>query len=204
MATRHSWPTYDRAKSSLTWALGRGIDVLLSASAGRSSGKAYGLDMTPEMLEVARRNRTEAQVTDAGPRGDNGGSPLPDGSVDVVISNCVVENLPPTSPPSSRDLRVLDPGGRLAISDIVLRRALPNGSGRRHGPVDRLRAAGALLENAYREQLARAGFEEIGIEPTQVFDRGDIARMAGDLRRLGEVAGTLDVEATMTQQTGRS
>ena len=175
---------------------GGGIDVLLSARRVAPSGKAYGLDMTPEMLEVARRNQVEAQVTNAEfLEGTMEAVPLPDGSVDVIISNCVV-NLSTDKPAVFREaFRVLKPGGRLAISDIVLRRALPEdiqlAMGLWTGCV-----AGALLEGVYEEQLAKAGFEEIGIEPTHVFGRGDIARMAGDLLAAGDLPATLDLEAT--------
>ena len=181
---------------------GGGIDVLLSARRVGTSGKAYGLDMTPEMLEVARRNQAEAQVTNAEfLEGTMEAVPLPDGSIDVIISNCVV-NLSPDKPAVFREaFRVLKPGGRLAISDIVLRRALPD-------PVQRAMGlwtgcvAGALLESAYKDRLAQAGFEKIGIEPTHVFDRGDISRMAGDLFASGDMPGDLDVEATTAALDG--
>lgn len=181
---------------------GGGIDVLLSARRVGPSGKAYGLDMTPEMLDVARRNQAEAQVTNAEfLEGTMEAVPLPDGSIDVIISNCVV-NLSPDKPAVFREaFRVLKPGGRLAVSDIVLRRALPD-------PVQRAMGlwtgcvAGALLERAYKDQLAQAGFEKIGIEPTHVFDRGDITRMAGDLLASGDMPGDLDVEATTAALDG--
>ncbi len=181
---------------------GGGIDVLLSARRVSPSGKAYGLDMTPEMLELARKNQAEAQVTNAEfLEGTMEAVPLPDASVDVIISNCVV-NLSPDKPAVFREaLRVLKPGGRLAVSDIVLRRPLP-------GPVQRAMGlwagcvAGALVRGAYQEQLAHAGFEAIDIEPTQVYDRADITRMAGDLIASGGVPATLDVEATMDELDG--
>jgi arsenite methyltransferase len=181
---------------------GGGIDVLLSARRVGPSGKAYGLDMTPEMLEVARRNQVEAQVTNAEfLEGTMEAIPLPDGSIDVIISNCVV-NLSPDKPAVFREaFRLLKPGGRLALSDIVLRRALPD-------PVQRAMGlwtgcvAGALLEGAYKVQLAQAGFEKIGIEPTHVFDRGDMIRMAGDLFASGDMPETLDVEVTAATLDG--
>lgn len=181
---------------------GGGIDVLLSARRVAPSGKAYGLDMTPEMLELARKNQAEAQVTNAEfLEGTMEAVPLPDGSVDVIISNCVV-NLSPNKPAVFKEaFRVLKPGGRLAISDIVLRRALPE-------PVQRVIGlwtgcvAGALADDLYREQLARAGFEDIDIEPTQVYDRAAIARMAGDLLASGELPASLDIEATMDTLDG--
>ena len=181
---------------------GGGIDVLLSARRVAPSGKAYGLDMTPEMLALARRNQVEAGVVNAEfLLGTIESVPLPDESVDVIISNCVV-NLSPDKPAVFREAyRVLKPGGRLAISDIVLRRALPD-------PVQRAMGlwtgciAGALLEGAYKDQLAQAGFEKIRIEATHVFDRSDIIRMAGDLLASGDMPETLDVEATTAALDG--
>lgn len=181
---------------------GGGIDVLLSARRVAPSGKAYGLDMTPEMLELARKNQAEAQVTNAEfLEGTMESVPLPDGSVDVIISNCVV-NLSPNKPAVFQEaFRVLKPGGRLAISDIVLRKALPEEVQRAIGLWTGC-VAGALVDGVYREQLARAGFEDIDIEPTQVYDRAAIARMARDLLASGELPPSLDVEATLDTLDG--
>ena len=181
---------------------GGGIDVLLSARRVAPSGKAYGLDMTPEMLELARRNQAEAGVPNAKfLEGTIEAIPLPDGSVDVIISNCVV-NLSPDKPAVLREaFRVLRPGGRLAISDIVLRRDLPEPL--RHviglwtGCV-----AGALLDTDYREQLQRAGFDEVDIEPTQIYDRADLSRMAGDLSASRELPDSFDVQAALVELDG--
>ena len=181
---------------------GGGIDVLLSARRVAPEGKAYGLDMTPEMLELARKNQAEAKVTNAEfLEGTMEAMPLPDGSVDVIISNCVV-NLSPNKGAVFREaFRVLKPGGRLAIFDIVLRRPLPE-------PVQRAMGlwtgcvAGALVEGDYRQQLARAGFGAVDIEATQIYDRDSIARMAGDLLASGDVPASLDVEATMGELDG--
>ncbi|MHB1582956.1 MAG: arsenite methyltransferase [Acidimicrobiales bacterium] len=181
---------------------GGGIDVLLSARRVAPSGKAYGLDITPEMLELARKNQAEAKVTNAEfLEGTMEAVPLPDASVDVIISNCVV-NLSPDKPAVFREaLRVLKPGGRFAVSDIVVRRPLPE-------PVQRAMAmwtgcvAGALVESAYKEQLAGAGFEAIDIEPTQIYNRADISRMAGDLIASGELPAALDVEETLDELDG--
>jgi len=178
---------------------GGGIDVLLSARRVAPSGRAYGLDLTPEMLDLARRNQAESGVTNAEfLEGTIESVPLPDGSVDVIISNCVV-NLSPDKPAVLREaFRVLRPGGRLAISDIVLRRPLP----REITQVMSLWTgcvSGALLDADYAEELARAGFGEISIEATHVYDRADLTSMAGDLSVLGGIPAALDVEAMLTE-----
>ena len=181
---------------------GGGIDVLLSARRVAPTGRAYGLDMTPEMLALARRNQAEAGVTNAEfLQGTIEAVPLPDESVDVIISNCVV-NLSPDKPAVFREaLRVLKPGGRFAISDIVLRRALPE-------PVQHVMAlwtgcvAGALLDTDYKEKLEEAGFGEVDVEPTHVYDSADIARMAGELPTSVEIPETLDVEASIAELGG--
>lgn len=181
---------------------GGGIDVLLSARRVAPSGKAYGLDMTPEMLELARRNQAEAQVQNAEfLEGTMEEIPLPDAVVDVIISNCVV-NLSADKPAVfSEVFRVLKPGGRLAISDILLRRHLSEpvmaAMGLWTGCV-----AGALMEGDYLEQLAAAGFEEIAIELVHVFDGADITRMAEDLQVSGDLPATLDVGATIADLDG--
>ncbi len=181
---------------------GGGIDVLLSARRVAPSGKAYGLDMTPEMLDLARRNQADAGVTNAEfLEGTMEAVPLPDESVDVIISNCVV-NLSPDKPAVLREAcRVLRPGGRLAISDIVLRRPLPADivqvMGLWTGCI-----SGALLSADYAEELARAGFGEVTIEPTHVFDRADLVAMAGDLSSLGAIPASMDVDATLALLDG--
>jgi len=181
---------------------GGGIDVLLSARRVAPTGRAYGLDMTPEMLALARRNQAEAGVTNAEfLQGTIEAIPLPDESVDVIISNCVV-NLSTDKPAVFREaFRVLRPGGRLAISDIVLRRPLPE-------PVQHVIGlwtgcvAGALLDTDYRAELEEAGFEEIEVKPTHVYDSGDLARMAGDLSTSVEIPETLDVGASIAELDG--
>jgi len=181
---------------------GGGIDVLLSARRVAPGGKAYGLDMTPEMLALARRNQAEAGVTNAEfLEGTMEAVPLPDESVDVIISNCVVNLAPDKSAVFREAFRVLKPGGRLAISDIVLRRTLPE-------PVQRAMGlwtgcvAGALLETDYEMHLEQAGFEQIDIEPTHIYDTSDITRMAGDLASSVGIPGTLDVETTIAELDG--
>jgi len=180
---------------------GGGIDVLLSARRVGPTGKAYGLDMTPEMLELARANQRQSGVTNAEfLQGTIEDVPLSDGSVDVIISNCVVNLSPDKEAVFAEAFRVLKPGGRLAISDIVLRRSLPeavvHAMGLWTGCV-----AGALTESRYREVLRAAGFDEIGIESTRVYDHGDIAQMAGDLIATIDPDG-IDVEATITELDG--
>jgi SAM-dependent methyltransferase len=145
---------------------GGGIDVLLSARRVGPSGRAYGLDMTGEMLELARRNLREAGVENAEfVKGTIEEIPLPDESVDVIISNCVI-NLSGDKPTVFREAsRVLRAGGRLAVSDIIAdpemdeatRRDLEQWTGC---------IAGALTEDAFRGELAAAGFEEIEIHET--------------------------------------
>jgi arsenite methyltransferase len=152
---------------------GGGIDVLLSAKRVGPMGKAYGLDMTDEMLALANENKRKAGAENVEfLKGEIEHIPLPDNSVDVIISNCVI-NLSADKDKVLREAcRVLKPGGRFALSDVVTRGAIPE-------PIRRdmlLWAgciAGALDENDYRTKLAAAGFEAIGIEPTRVYDVED-------------------------------
>ncbi|HEY8492125.1 MAG TPA: arsenite methyltransferase, partial [Dehalococcoidia bacterium] len=147
---------------------GGGIDVLLSARRVGPSGKAYGLDMTDEMLELARQNQREAGVANAEfLKGHMEEIPLPDGSVDVIISNCVI-NLSPDKDRVLREaFRVLRPGGRFAVSDIVVQGRLPEEV---RGNMDLWCGclAGALHEDEYREKLAAAGFRDVEVEVTRV------------------------------------
>ncbi|HUO47798.1 MAG TPA: arsenite methyltransferase [Acidimicrobiales bacterium] len=181
---------------------GGGIDVLLSARRVAPDGKAYGLDMTPEMLELARRNQDEAGVINAEfLEGTLEAVPLPDVSVDVIISNCVV-NLSPDKPAVLREAyRVLRPGGRLAISDIVLRRPIPE---ELHGVMGLWTGcvSGALLDDDYRDELTRAGFEEIEVRPTQVYGRDELVSMAGDLTASGRLPEDFDVAQALDQLDG--
>ncbi len=152
---------------------GGGIDVLLSARRVGPSGKAYGLDMTDEMLALARENQRKAGANNVEfLKGEIEQIPLPDSSVDVVISNCVI-NLSADKDRVLREaFRVLKPGGRFAVSDVVTRGAIPEGLRR-----DMLLwvgcIAGALDENDYRMRLAAAGFEAIGVEPTRIYKVDD-------------------------------
>lgn len=150
---------------------GGGIDVLLSARRVGASGWAYGLDMTPEMLELARRNATEAGVTNVTfLEGQIEAVPLDDASVDVVISNCVVNLSPDKAAVFTEMLRVLRPGGRIGITDIVADDGLTTEDRAARGSYAGC-IAGALSFGEYREGLLGAGFSGIEIEPThQVTD----------------------------------
>jgi arsenite methyltransferase len=154
---------------------GGGIDVLLSARRVGPTGKAYGLDMTDEMLALANENKRKAGSENVEfLKGEIENIPLPDNSVDVVISNCVI-NLSADKDRVLREaFRVLKPGGRFAVSDVVTRGAIPNEIRQRVllwvGCI-----AGALEENEYRAKLTAAGFEEVEVEPTRIY-RVDEAR----------------------------
>lgn len=157
---------------------GGGIDVLLSARRVGPSGKAYGLDMTDEMLELARRNQKEAGVTNAEfLKGTIEDVPLPDSSVDVIISNCVINLSPDKDRVFGEAFRVLRPGGRFAVSDIVVQGDLPEGL-RRSLEAWSGCVAGALHEDDYRSKLAAAGFSDIEIEVTRVYDDAEVLRLA--------------------------
>lgn len=149
---------------------GGGIDVLLSAKRVGPTGKVYGLDMTDDMLALARENQRKAGATNVEfLKGTIEGIPLPDASVDVIISNCVI-NLSADKDQVLREaLRVLKPGGRLAVSDVVVRGAVPPAI-RRDVELWVGCVAGALDEADYRAKLAAAGFESIEVEPWRVYD----------------------------------
>jgi SAM-dependent methyltransferase len=148
---------------------GGGIDVLLSARRVGPGGKAYGLDMTDEMLALARENQAQAGVANAEfLKGEIEHIPLPDNAVDVVISNCVI-NLSADKDRVLREAyRVLRPGGRFAVSDVVVRGDVPAAI-RRSMELWVGCIAGALEENAYRAKLTAAGFGRVEIEPTRVY-----------------------------------
>ncbi len=174
---------------------GGGIDVLLSARRVGRTGKAYGLDMTDEMLALARDNQRKAGAANVEFLiGEIEAIPLPDNSVDVIISNCVI-NLSADKDRVLREaFRVLKPGGRFAVSDVVTRGHIP----------EQLRKdvllwvgciAGALDEDDYRAKLAAAGFEKIGVEPTRVYRVEDAREF---------LAGKgFDVDALATQVDGK-
>ena len=152
---------------------GGGIDVLLSARRVGASGKAYGLDMTDEMLSLARQNQQQAGATNVEfLKGEIESIPLPDNSVDVVISNCVI-NLSADKDKVLREaFRVLKPGGRFAVSDVVVRGNVPD-QVRRSMEMWVGCIAGALKDSEYISKLARAGFDDIDIEPTRVYSVED-------------------------------
>lgn len=152
---------------------GGGIDVLLSAKRVGPTGKAYGLDMTDEMLALARENQRKAGAENVEfLKGEIENIPLPDNSVDVIISNCVV-NLSSDKDRVLREaFRVLKPGGRFAVSDVVVRGQVPEEIKRSMelwvGCI-----AGALGEYEYASKLGRAGFESVDVEPTRVYNIED-------------------------------
>jgi arsenite methyltransferase len=152
---------------------GGGIDVLLSARRVGPSGKAYGLDMTDDMLALARENQKKAGAENVEfLKGEIEAIPLPDSSVDVIISNCVINLSADKDKVLHEAFRVLKPGGRFAVSDVVTRGAIPEAV-RRNMLLWAGCIAGALDENDYRIKLAVAGFEAIGIAPTRVYDVED-------------------------------
>jgi arsenite methyltransferase len=152
---------------------GGGIDVLLSARRVGPSGKAYGLDMTDEMLALARENQRKAGVENVEfLKGDIESIPLPDSSVDVIISNCVINLSTDKRTVLAEAFRVLRPGGRFAVSDVVVRGEVPPDV-RRNMELWVGCVAGALSEQAYRQHLGEVGFKEIGIEPTRVYEFDD-------------------------------
>jgi SAM-dependent methyltransferase len=148
---------------------GGGLDVLLSARRVGPRGKAYGLDMTPEMLTLARENARKAGVLNADfIEGTIESIPLPDGSVDVVLSNCVINLSADKRRVLAEAFRVLRPGGRFAVSDIVVRGPLPPEI-RRSLELWVGCVAGALDEEEFRHLLYEVGFEDASIEPTRVY-----------------------------------
>src|SRR5256886_14885986 len=152
---------------------GGGLDVLLSAQRVGPTGKAYGLDMTDEMLALARENQRKAEVENVEfLKGEIEKIPLPDNSVDVIISNCVI-NLSADKDRVLREaFRVLKPGGRFAVSDVVVRGDVPEDV-RRSAEAWIGCVAGALQESDYRAKLARAGFDDVAIDPTRVYNIED-------------------------------
>jgi len=174
---------------------GGGIDVLLSARRVGAAGKAYGLDMTDEMLALANENKRKAGIANVEfLKGEIEHIPLPDASVDVVISNCVINLSADKDAALKEAFRVLKPGGKFAVSDVVTRgEVLPE-----------IRksillwvgcVAGAMEENEYRSKLKSAGFERIEIEPTRVYQIEDARQFLVDRN--------IDVDAIAPQMDGK-
>ena len=152
---------------------GGGIDVLLSARRVGAMGKAYGLDMTDEMLALARENQRKAGVENVEfLKGEIENIPLPDNSVDVVISNCVINLSANKDRVLQEAFRVLKPGGRFAVSDVVTRGDVP-AEVRQNMLLWVGCIAGALQDSEYVAKLAKSGFDDINIEPTRVYSIED-------------------------------
>ena len=157
---------------------GGGIDVLLSAKRVGPTGKAYGLDMTDEMLAVAMKNKAKAGATNVEfLRGEIEAIPLPASTVDVIISNCVINLSTDKDKVLAEAFRVLKPGGRFAVSDIVLRRELPEAA-KKSLELWTGCVAGALQESEYVAKLRAAGFTDVEVEPTRIYTKEDAAEMA--------------------------
>ena len=174
---------------------GGGIDLLLSAKRVGPAGKAYGLDMTDEMLALANQNKAKAGVNNVEfLKGEIENIPLPDNSVDVIISNCVINLSADKDRVLQEAFRVLKPGGRFAVSDVVTRGEI----------LPEIRKsvllwvgciAGALEENEYRGKLAATGFEQVEVEPTRIYRVADAREF---------LAGQgLDVDALAPQVDGK-
>jgi arsenite methyltransferase len=174
---------------------GGGIDVLLSARRVGPTGRAYGLDMTDEMLALARRNAEQAGAANVEfLKGEIENIPLPDESVDVIISNCVINLSADKGRVLREAFRVLKPGGRFAVSDVVVRGEIP-AAVRRSMELWIGCVAGALEEQEFERLLLAAGFESPSLEPTRIYDIGDAAQFLED-------AG-LDPKALAAEVEGR-
>ncbi|HEX5970641.1 MAG TPA: arsenite methyltransferase [Gemmatimonadaceae bacterium] len=156
---------------------GGGIDVLLSAKRVGPTGKAYGLDMTDEMLDLALENKAKAGATNVEfLKGHIEAIPLPSNTVDVIISNCVINLSGDKRQVLKEAFRVLKPGGRFAVSDVVVREGLP-AAVKEHMGMWTGCVAGALEEQEFLSLLADVGFENPSIEPTRVYTRDDAASL---------------------------
>jgi arsenite methyltransferase len=174
---------------------GGGIDVLLSSPRVGPTGKVYGLDMTDDMLALARENQRVAGVTNVEfLKGELENIPLPDRSVDVIISNCVVNLSADKDRALAEAFRVLRPGGRFAVSDVVVRGAVP-AEVRKNVELWIGCLAGALEEKEFEAKLTRAGFTDIEIVPTRVYD-------VNDAREFLSAAG-IDADALAPQVDGK-
>ncbi len=174
---------------------GGGIDVLLSARRVGPAGKAYGLDMTEEMLALARENQRQAGVQNVEfLKGEMENIPLPENSVDVVISNCVINLSSDKDRVLSEAFRVLRPGGRFAVSDVVVRGQVPHAV-RQSMLLWVGCIAGALEESDYRARLLKAGFVDVDLETTRTYN-------VEDARQFLHQAG-VDVDAIAPQVEGK-
>jgi SAM-dependent methyltransferase len=167
---------------------GGGIDVLLSAKRVGPTGKAYGLDMTDEMLALARDNQIRSGLTNVEfLRGEIEHIPLPNNSVDVIISNCVINLSADKDRAIAEAFRVLKPGGRFAVSDVVVRDDDVPDEVRRSMELWVGCVAGALSHDSYRDKLHRAGFERIDIEATRIYRVADARFMSAFIRAVKPV-----------------
>jgi arsenite methyltransferase len=174
---------------------GGGIDVLLSARRVGPTGKAYGLDMTDEMLALARENQAKSGLTNVEfLKGEIENIPLPDASVDVIVSNCVINLSADKQRVLQEAFRVLKPGGRFAVSDVVVRGDVPEAI-RKNIELWVGCVAGAMEEQEYIQKLERAGFAEIGVEPWRVYK-------AEEARSFIEESG-LDYDSVAAQAEGK-
>ena len=175
---------------------GGGIDVLLSAQRVGPAGKAYGLDMTDEMLALARENQAKSGFTNVEfLKGEIEHIPLPDNAVDVIISNCVINLSADKDRVIAEAFRVLKPGGRFAVSDVVVRGDDMPVEVRRSLELWVGCVAGALEEATYRSKLSGAGFEAVDVEPTRIY-------RTTDAKQFLQTAGLSD-EKTLAQIDGR-
>lgn len=176
---------------------GGGIDVLISAKRVGPTGKAYGLDMTDEMLELARRNKKEAEVDNVEfLKGEIENIPLPDNSVDVVISNCVINLSTDKFQVLREAYRVLKPGGRFAVADIVLTRPIPE-TLREHFELWAGCISGALLIDDYKRKLTAAGFVSAEVKTVRTYSVDDIdSRVPEDVRAQLGSDGVKDLMAS--------
>jgi len=175
---------------------GGGIDVLLSARRVGPTGRAYGLDMTDEMFTLARENQQKSGLANVEfLKGTIENIPLPDNSVDVIISNCVINLSADKDRVIAEAFRVLKPGGRFAVSDVVIRGDDMPEALRRSMHLWVGCVAGALEESTYRETLARAGFKHVDLEPTRIY-------RAADARQFLDEAGISD-DAVLAHVDGR-